>query len=332
MAWAVLSAASPTTRLPEMDADGLRTLLADGWDLRPASVEVVDGEIDVTAAVTLDGGERLACKVGGTRLSLQATVLEAVADADVPTPAVHRTTDDTTTLDIDGRHVLLTTWLPGRPVATLGAAPLGLLHRIGGAAARLDRSLADVDDPRLGERHDWDLRDARTVVAAHAARVADVELRTAAEEVLDRVAVHVGDALDGLPVTPTHHDLNDANLLVVDAGDEPRLSGVIDFGDVVAAPRVCEVAILGAYAMLRQPDPLAALDAVVRGFTDEVTLSDEEHRLVAPLALLRITQNAVVWAVRSQQGDNVDYAHARSKDSFPLVRHLLSRSTEPARG
>jgi Ser/Thr protein kinase RdoA (MazF antagonist) len=92
--------------------------------------------------------------------------------------------------------------------------------------------------------------------------------------------------------------MNDYNMLVDASTGEPRLSGIIDFGDMIDAPAVAELAIAGAYAVLGQERPVAALAALVAGYNGVRPLSDEELALIYPLVLTRlavsVTNSAIV--------------------------------------
>ena len=72
-------------------------------------------------------------------------------------------------------------------------------------------------------------------------------------------AACAGPRLAELPASLIHGDPNDENVLV--GGDQ--VTGLLDFGDCIYNPTVCELAIALAYAMLDQPDPLQAGSEVV---------------------------------------------------------------------
>ena len=57
-----------------------------------------------------------------------------------------------------------------------------------------------------------------------------------------------------------HGEANDHNVLVR-AG---RVVGLLDFGDMVYSAVVCDLAIALAYALLDQPDPVAAAAPIIR--------------------------------------------------------------------
>jgi Ser/Thr protein kinase RdoA (MazF antagonist) len=91
----------------------------------------------------------------------------------------------------------------------------------------------------------------------------DEPKRAVAKEVFDRYAEEVAPRLAALPHQVIHNDANEQNVLVDDAG---RLSGLVDFGDVVWSARVCGLAVAAAYAMAHREDPVGAVAPLVHGY------------------------------------------------------------------
>jgi Ser/Thr protein kinase RdoA (MazF antagonist) len=144
----------------------------------------------------------------------------------------------------NGHTVRLLSWLDGRPWADGG----GDMASLGRVVARVDRALRDFTHPDMHRPHRWDLRRA-------------AEFGIALPEI------------DHLPQQVIHNDANEHNVLV---GEDGRVTGLIDFGDVVFAPRVCGLAVAGAYAMQDQPDPARAVVPLVRGYHEVAPLSQAE--------------------------------------------------------
>src|SRR6185436_13270824 len=90
-----------------------------------------------------------------------------------------------------------------------------------------------------------------------------------------------------------YNDANDYNVLVSLDVEDPRVPGVIDFGDLVYTHTINELAIAIAYAAMGKPDPLEAAYHVVRGFNTEFKITEAElaalFSLVAARADVSIT-------------------------------------------
>ena len=165
------------------------------------------------------------------------------------------------------------TWLPGVPWSQAWApgapAPAATLADLGRLVARVDGALAPIDHPDAGDGLRWNLlhaAQARDLLP----EVPDPERRALAAAVLDRFAGHVQPRLAELPVQLIHNDASDGNVLV---GDDGQVAGLIDFGDLCRAPRVCGLAVACAYAMFDRPDPVAAVLPLVAGYHEVAPLT-----------------------------------------------------------
>jgi Ser/Thr protein kinase RdoA (MazF antagonist) len=84
---------------------------------------------------------------------------------------------------------------------------------------------------------------------------------------LDRYLTDTAPKLATLRTSVIHSDGNDYNVLVSPYGRwGNRVSGLIDFGDMVHSHTVNELAIACAYALMGKTDPLAAAVRVVAGY------------------------------------------------------------------
>src|SRR4029079_19031992 len=64
-----------------------------------------------------------------------------------------------------------------------------------------------------------------------------------------------------------------------------KVTGILDFGDIVHSYAIADLAIAVAYAVLGKADPLAAAVSVVRGYQDVRPLNNDELASVFPLVL-----------------------------------------------
>ena len=83
------------------------------------------------------------------------------------------------------------------------------------------------------------------------------------------------------------------------------ITGVVDLGDMVYSYRVADLAIAMAYVMLDAPDPLAVAARLVRGFSEEMRLDENELAAVFGLATMRLCGSACIAA--SQLGEKPDH-------------------------
>ena len=93
-----------------------------------------------------------------------------------------------------------------------------------------------------------------------------------------------------------HHDANDHNVLVDDHG---AVVGLIDFGDMLVARQVNELAVTLAYALMDQPDVVAAAQQVIAGYVSQFALQPDELRVLFDLVVARLASSVTISAHRS---------------------------------
>ena len=217
-----------------------------------------------------------------------------------------------------GHLVRLLSWLPGTPLGSFHARSDALLDDLGRKLGRLSRALGDFDHPAIHREFHWDVSRGFGVVEAYSPLIADPALRGLVQRTAGHVQARDGARLARLRRTAIHGDANDYNVLVIDGG-EPRVSGIIDFGDLVHSYTVADPAIAIAYAVLDHPDPLGAAAALVRGFHAEQPLHDDEMSVLFGLVLLRLCASVCLSAYQQGQRPDDEYL---SISQAPIARTL----------
>lgn len=235
----------------------------------------------------------------------QSAALEhlAAADPTLPVPRLLRSREGAIRHSHptrEGRAALLRvlTYLPGQPVTDrVRAAPL-----LGGLTARLDAAFVGFHHPAESRRLLWDIREV-SGLRLFLPEIADAGLRGLTEAAVARYESL--DPLGGLATQVIHNDLNPHNVLVDTAGNP---SGIIDFGDLIRAPVLQEVATACAYLLLPGPDPLVAVRDFVAAFRRIIPLREEEVALLPTLIAARMALTVTIthWRAR-QQPENAPY-------------------------
>ena len=267
------------------------------------------GEIDLNFALDGAAGRHvLKLYAPGTdpeALALQDAALALLA-GDPAVPPLHRPARAVE----GGRLARVLGWLPGTPWAERGEHPPAALASLGRAVARVDRALAGFDHPALPGRLRWNM-----LAAGELAGDASGE----AAAVLERFATAVLPRLRELPAQAIHNDANEHNVLV---GDDGEVRGLIDFGDLCLAPRVCGLAVACAYAAAALPVPERQLAPLVAGYHEVAPLAPGELALLPDLIRTRLAMS-VAMAVRQrrEQPDN-DYLLISQEAVPALLRRL----------
>jgi len=120
-----------------------------------------------------------------------------------------------------------------------------------------------------------------------------------------------------------HGDLNADNILVAD--DRESIVGVIDFGDMVRAPLVMEIAIAASYLRVGDGEALSLIAPFITGFNRITALEDIELELLFDLIRARLVTTITILRWRlAMRGKDDDYARL-SLEGECSAEHFLSR-------
>jgi Ser/Thr protein kinase RdoA (MazF antagonist) len=194
------------------------------------------------------------------------------------------------------RVVRLFTYLPGLPLPEAPRTPLQQ-QNLARMLARLDIALRDFDHPAGELPLPWDIQRADSVrgLLAH---VADAERRRLAQAALDRFERDAKPVLHTLPVQPIHNDFNIYNVLV-DPADTDRIAAILDFGDMVRAPVIDDLAVAAAYQIGTGDDPLAGIVPFVAAYHAVRPLSAAEVGVLFTMITARLVMVVAISGWRA---------------------------------
>lgn len=256
--------------------------------------------------------------------------LAGVAGVPATVPAL--TGGATVDAELDGpRLARLLDWLPGSTWAGTVPHDPAALRGLGALVARVDRALADFRHPAADRPLRWNLATA-TAPGTDARELLEHtgdERRALAAGVLDRFAAEVAPRLAGLPAQPIHNDANDLNVLV---GADGAVRGLIDFGDLCTAPRVCGLAVACGYVMALPgeapdggpfADPVRAVLPLVAGYHAVAPLRPQELALLLDLVRTRLALSIAMAGWQHANDPGNDYLVVSLDPVTDLLRRLL---------
>ncbi len=288
------------------------------------------GEVDRNFKVDVAGHPAFVLKVvhpdaDASLVDMQIRAMQWVRarEQQLPIPEVARARDGSAVVHRRGpngalRACWMLTHLPGRPYARIRPHPPALFVAIGHTLARLHRSLAEFDHDHLDRSLKWDLRRS-TWIRPHLTSRPEDHRHAWLLDILDRFEQTAAPVLATLPGQAIHNDLNDYNVLVSMQHEAFNISGVIDFGDMLRGPAVCDVAIAAAYAVLGHTRPFDALSALVHGYCTVRALSDVELSLLYPLLLTRLAVSVTNAAIEAEQRPNDPYVTISQKPAWAFL-------------
>lgn len=294
---------------PELDAEWVGRLALERYGIA-GEMKPLTGERDRNYRLTsADSGARFMLKISHPAESAlvadfqtQALLHIAATDPGLPVQRIVPTLDGAPsficTPPTDGlqRVARLFTYLPGLPLPEAPRTPRQQLD-VARTLARLDIALSGFDHPAGALELPWDIQRADSVrgLLAH---IADDERRALADGALDRFVLEVKPVLHALPTQPIHNDFNIYNLLV-DAHDTDRVAAILDFGDMVRAPTIDDLAVAAAYQIGTGDDPLQDIVPFVAAYHAVRPLSAAEVDVLFTLITARLVMVVAISGWRA---------------------------------
>ena len=296
----------------------------------------IDGERDLNFRLTTSAGAflvKVAADEDAHAFDLQVAALEHVART-APTLPTTRTVKTGrgapwSRLVAEGceRRVWVCEWLHGALLADRGQVELRTCERLGGQLGALDRALQSFEDRRATRTLKWDLLQSDWI-APHLDKLEPRWLREAAYEVHEWF-LGARAELGALRTSVIHNDANDHNVLIGGAADD-EVVGLIDFGDMCRTALVSEPVIAASYVAMHAADPLAAVDALTRGYHRALPLEPEEVATILPLVELRLVVSAANAAIEAAARPDDPYVTVSQRGVERVLRALHGRDRHVA--
>src|SRR5687768_5692711 len=278
-----------------------------------ATARVLPSERDQNFLLTDAAGEKFVLKIANaleTRelIEAQNAALEHLGTRISFCPRVVPNVDGEQISRESDHLVRLVTYLPGTPLAEATPHSPELLRDLGQKLGQLDHALADFDHPAVHRDFHWDLANGNRILDNYA----DPHLH----EVVRKCRF---EGNTDLRQSVIHGDANDYNVLV----DANRVTGLIDFGDMVYSWTVGNLAIALAYVVLGKDDPRRAATCVIEGYTEEFPLMQKELDALWDLVRLRLAMSVCLAAYQLRQRPANDYLRISQRAIAETLPRLL---------
>ena len=294
---------------PQLDDDEVRPLVQEHYGLE-VQLKALLGERDQNFRLQCDDGRQFVLKIASAAEDPLATDFQIQAlrylesylgnnDCPINVPRILRTIDGRTQLLVTSggkQHVVrIVTYVAGVP---LGKTPAPVLcRRLGSYLAHLGRALHGFDHP--GSTHSllWDMQQALELrrLLPH---VTEQTLRQGIAQTLDDFEAYALPQFGDVRSQVIHSDLNPDNVLI-DADDCSSVAGVIDFGDMVKAPLIADVAIGASYLRATEGNPLAEIAEFLAGYHSVTPLEISEIDLLFDLVKTRLAASISILSWRA---------------------------------
>jgi Ser/Thr protein kinase RdoA (MazF antagonist) len=191
----------------------------------------------------------------------------------------------------DGTTICLriVTFLSGRLLDDCVATP-AIAKQLGRRLARLDIALKDFSHPGDSQILLWDSQRAGELRSL-LVHVDDASMRQHLESVLDDFDERVKPALTVLPRQVIHNDAHNENILI---GDDGEIAGIIDFGDMLMAPRIQDLSTAAAY-LRSDGDPMELIAPFVIAYLETNPLLQSELEALFDLTRTRLAMTLILF-------------------------------------
>ena len=189
---------------------------------------------------------------------------------------------------------------------------------LGNFVGSMDKALQNFSHTAMHRHYTWDISTA-TDANAKISCIKNHESRRIAAYFLLQFEMEVLPMLFSLRHVYAHNDANDYNVLV----QHNKVSGLIDFGDMVYTALINNLAVACTYAMLNNDNPLQAASLVVKGYHQVYPLTEQELDLLYYLIAARLCISVTQSAYNASLASNNVHHFITEKSAWDLLYQLI---------
>jgi hydroxylysine kinase len=220
-------------------------------------------------------------------------------------------------------YVRVISCLPGIPLTNVPDRNQDIRLQIAALLAQLGRALKDFNHPASGHELLWDMKRA-SQLRQYMVYIEDREVRQLATRGLDNFEHYALARQSTLRSQVIHNDLNFSNLLIAEDSDD--ITGIIDFGDMVYAPLINDLAVAAAYQLSHEgEDSLIVLKDFVLAYHQVQPLHEEELTTLYDLIITRqvLTLTITAWRA-SLYPENKGYILRNQPIALKAIKRMFN--------
>jgi hydroxylysine kinase len=316
---------------PKLDEARVQQLLAEHYSVGGNLTPLIS-ERDQNMLVNSPSGAGFVLKIANasedptvTDFQIQALRHLAMKDRPFAVPVLVPTLDGSLHIEIsegpETHIVRLVTYLDGRTMRDATLTPK-IACAFGERLAQLDNALQDFEHAGEQQVLSWDMQRALQLrpLLTH---INDTEVRRMTSAALDDFEHRALSQFPNLRHQVIHGDANPDNVLL--AGDASEVIGFIDFGDMIRAPRIVDVAIAASYLRALDGDSLRLIVPFLSAYYRHAPFHETELDLLFDLIRTRLatTISILYWRVSARDSDDAYRQGTLARES--AAQEFLSR-------
>jgi len=286
------------------------------------------GELDLNFRITSDKNENFILKISRpsekeSYLNFQQQLLLHIAGKkhQLETPRVILDSKDRaiSKIECSGNEIFvrLLSWVPGRLWSSVNPKSEDLLNSLGKKCGLLTYAMQDFDHQEAHRQFEWDV--AQSLWTRDNLDLFKEEEKTIVIKLQSRFENSL-DTYTTLRKSIVHNDANDNNILVTENLHEPKVIGLIDFGDAVCTQVINDVAIACTYGIMGFEDPLDAALPIVKGYHQSFLLQEDELAHLYDCIAMRLVISVTKSALNKINEPDNDYLIISEKPAWQLLK------------
>lgn len=298
---------------PPFSTDDVPLILQQHYRIQAQTISELTAELDRNFYICDEHQNEYVLKIAhhsltSSVLDLQNQALKHIAKSYAHCPQLIPTLQNADMAQIQGSDgqgydVRLLNYLLGVPLVDFRPHSTELLHDIGTQLGQLSSAIHSLEHEEKRLDYRWNLLNLLDLIP-YADDMPD-EKQAVIQHFAAMYQQKILPHLDTIRHSFIYNDANDYNILIQLEGMMGNVSGFIDFGDMVYAPTIAELAVALAYLMMDKDQPLDTAATVIRAYHAEFPLTEQEIAILYTLITARLCMSVCIsWYQQKQEPDN----------------------------
>ena len=320
-----------TTAPPSFSKSEIKEIVLEYYGLI-TKVELLDSDRDQNFYLQNNNGKEYVIKIYNSDerqdiIDLQTDLLiyfEKCHSSFIIVPTVVKSLNGTSIIKIKKDNILyvlrLTKFVIGRQLKDINKNAISN-NELGFFIGNLTKSLFSYKNDLVFRKFEWDLQNIDFLLS-YKNKLDDRNKEKIVDYFVDQYKKNVVPKKGKFRSGVIHNDCNDHNIIV---GIDNKISGLIDFGDIVHSFLVVEPAVCIAYAILGEEDIFSICADIVKGFNCSFKLMPEEINSIIYLVCLRLCISVVMSKYRSKLFPNNKYLLVSNKKAWEVLYYMYNQ-------
>jgi len=295
--------------VPQLDEEKVRQAAREHFSLN-GEFRPLLSERDQNFDIQCDDGRRFVMRIANIGdsddiIDFQASALQHLAEMNptLPVPKVLLNSKGQAlskiAFDDESTHMVhVLSYLDGLPLEDIdGGARNKTFNNLGKVIAQVDLALRGFFHRAAQHDHPWNMETCTRMLSL-VEHLDNQDSQKMVIDVFNRMDQIVLPRIRKLRHQVIHQDAHGGNVLV-DPQDPTRITGLIDFGDMLYGSLVAEVAVAADAAEIQSGDPIEFMCETAAGFDSVLPLEEDEIDLVFDMIVARNALTATVGAARA---------------------------------